>query len=739
MTMTEQRLEVGSPPWLPSDSYAEAVVDLDAIRHNTALLSDAARGGLMAVVKANAFGHGAVPVARTALASGASWLGVTSVAEALELRNAGISAPVLAWMHLPDDDLWPVIDQDVDLAVSSLEHLEAIASTARRHGAPVAIHLKVDSGLHRGGADPADWAALVRRGNTLEARRLVRVRGVWSHLARADEPMSQTTRQQVRVFDQALAQARAAGLDPDVVHLANSAALLGDPTTHYDLARAGIALYGVEPIPGRSYGLRPAMTLQARTLMRRTVEAGAGVSYGHQYVTDRTTTLALVPLGYADGIPRAAGGRAEVLVDGARRAVAGRIAMDQFVVDAGDSPVEIGDPVVVFGPGTSGEPTVKDWADWAATNPHEILTGIGSRVARHYLPASDGPAGRTRVAVVFGGASAEHEVSCASGAALISALDPTRYDAVPVLIDPRGVWRVGSASAPVSQDRWSSVVEAMRVLRGVDVVIPALHGPQGEDGTLQGLLATLDVPFVGSGVLASAVGMDKAVAKDVFRAAGLAVADGVVLAAGESVVTGEVRERLGLPVFVKPARAGSSQGVTRVDAWADLPTAVEVAREYDPKVIVEAAAMGREVDIAVLEHPDGRIEAGPPLEITYAADQSHFSYAAKYADEETVFEIPARLDDATTRLLQARAVEVFDLLGCRGLLRVDFLLGDGTRPPVLNEVNTFPGFTSASQFPRIWAAAGLDYPALVDTLVRTAMGVRQDSEPVAPRARRQAS
>lgn len=699
----------------------EAVVDLDAIRHNTSLLSAAATGDLMAVVKANAFGHGVVPVARTALASGATWLGVTSVGEALELRAAGIDAPLLAWMHLPDDDMRPVVGNDIDLSVSSLQHLEAVAAAGRRHGSPISVHLKVDTGLHRAGADLSDWHCLVRRTRELEDRGDLRLRGLWSHLARADEPSSLVTHEQRGLFETAVADARAAGLAPEVVHLASSAAILAAPDTHFSLARAGLALYGVEPIPGRDHGLRPAMTLRARALMRRTVPAGAAVSHGHEYVTARSTSLALVPLGFADGIPRTAGGRAEVLVDGRRCGVAGRVAMDQFVVDARDACVEIGDDVVVFGPGRDGEPTVQEWADWARTNPHEILTGVGGRVARRYLPARSGRP-RIRVAVVFGGTSAEHDVSCASGSAIIAALDPAGYDVVPVLISPAGVWTVGTAGTSLpGADRWAGMMEAIRVLRTVDVVIPALHGPDGEDGTLQGLLATLDVPFVGSGVLASAVGMDKAVAKDVFRSHGIVVADGVVVTDSQDDLTDADRDRIGLPVFVKPARAGSSQGVTRVDRWDDLARAIKVARGFDPKVVIEAAITGREVDIAVLEHPDGRLEAGPPLEITYAAEQSHFSYHAKYGDDRTVFEIPARLDGETAAELQRIALEVFELLGCRGLLRVDFLLGDGTGPPVLNEVNTFPGFTTGSQFPRIWAATGLTYPGLVDLLVRTAL------------------
>lgn len=713
-------------PGTRHSSYAEAVVDLDAIRHNTALLKAATQGGLMAVVKANGFGHGAVPVARTALASGASWLGVTSVVEALELREAGIRAPVLAWLHLPGDDLSPVVRARIDLSVSSREHLEAAGDTGRAHETPVMVHLKVDSGLHRNGADPEHWRALVRRAARLESQGSVRVRALWSHLARADEPPNDETARQIAVFEEAVAVARDEGLDPELLHLTNSAGLLALPETHYDLARAGIALYGVEPIPGLDHGLRPAMTLRGRVMMRRTVAAGTGVSYGHEYVTSRRTTLVLVPIGFADGIPRAAGNRGEVLVAGSRHGVAGRIAMDQFVVDAGDASVEVGDEVVLFGPGDEGEPTVTEWAEWAGTNPHEILTGIGNRVARRHLPATGGSS-RTRVAVVFGGISSEHEVSCSSGGAIIDALDPERYDVVPVLISPDDVWTVGT-TPDLQADHWSSIVESLRVLRTVDVVIPALHGTHGEDGTLQGLLTTLGIPFVGSGVLASAVGMDKAVAKNVFAAQGLAIADSVVLSGGGSTVAQQDRDRLGLPVIVKPARAGSSQGVSRVDRWEDLEAAVAVARSFDPKVIVEEAIVGREVDVAVLEHPDGRLEAGPPLEITYAADQTVFSYDAKYRDDTTVFQIPALLSDEVTAHLQEVAITAFEALGCAGLLRVDFLLGDGTRPPVVNEVNTFPGFTTHSQYPQIWAAAGVDYPHLVDILVETALRRAQRSQ-----------
>ncbi|MEU9126853.1 alanine racemase [Kitasatospora sp. NPDC048540] len=366
--------------------YAEAVVDLAAVAHNTALLAAHTRGALMAVVKADGFGHGAVPVARTALAHGASWLGVTSTTEALALRAAGITAPVLSWMHLPDEDFTPALLAGIDLAVSSPLHLAGIAACAARAGTPARVHLKVDTGLRRNGAAPGDWPALTAHARALELRGLLTVRGVWSHLADPDGP-GRVTDRQVAEFEQAVAVARAAGLRPALLHLANSAAGLTDPRTHFDLVRAGLGLYGVEPVPGRAFGLRPAMTLRARAIMARPVVAGQGVSYGHEYTAERAGTLLLVPLGYADGVPRAAAGRARMWVAGARRPVAGRIAMDQCVVDAGSLPVRIGEDVLVFGPGDRGEPTVADWARWAGTNPHEVLTGIGARVPRRYLPA----------------------------------------------------------------------------------------------------------------------------------------------------------------------------------------------------------------------------------------------------------------------------------------------------------------------------------------------------------------
>lgn len=367
--------------------HAHAVVHLDNVAHNTALFAAATNAAVMAVVKADGFGHGAVRVANAALCSGATWLGVTTCAEALRLRAAGIAAPILSWMHSPLEDFAAALLADVDLSVSSREHLRAVAASAARLGVTAQVHLKADTGLHRNGARPEEWRELVRLAHDLETTRHVRVRGVWSHLVSGTAAAEDTTRSQVRLFDQAVEVARGAGLRPEIRHLANSAATLGAPRTHYELVRPGIGLYGVEPDPRHVFGLRGAMTLRANLILVKRVPAGSGVSYEHDYVTDRDTTLALVPLGYADGLPWVAARHAEVSIAGRRYPVAGRIAMDQFVVDVGDATPQVGDEVVVFGPGTRGEPTVADWAGWANTLPHEIITGIGPRVARHYVPA----------------------------------------------------------------------------------------------------------------------------------------------------------------------------------------------------------------------------------------------------------------------------------------------------------------------------------------------------------------
>ncbi|GAB3155641.1 alanine racemase [Micromonospora sonneratiae] len=374
----------------PSPPLAETIVDLDAIAHNTRLLAAQTNATMLAVVKANAFGHGVQAVTRTVLDAGAQWLGVTSRAEALELRDVGITAPILSWLHAPDEDFAPVITADVDLSAASVDHLVGIAASARRIGIPANVHLKADTGLSRGGATDRNWPELVSQARSLEQAGLIRVRGVWSHLANAEQPDHPSVAGQIHEFKRALTFARATGLSPEVTHLANSAALIGVPEAHFDLVRAGIALYGPEPMTDRTVGLRATMTLRSRVILTKRVPAGTGVSYGHDYTTSHETTLVLVSIGFADGVPRCAGSRAEVWIRGRRCPIAGRIAMDQFVADVGDLPVRTGDEVLVFGTGERGEPTVTEWAGWAGTNPHEILTGIGARVSRRYLPVRSG-------------------------------------------------------------------------------------------------------------------------------------------------------------------------------------------------------------------------------------------------------------------------------------------------------------------------------------------------------------
>jgi D-alanine-D-alanine ligase len=307
---------------------------------------------------------------------------------------------------------------------------------------------------------------------------------------------------------------------------------------------------------------------------------------------------------------------------------------------------------------------------------------------------------------------------------------------VPVRITTDGVWVFGK-DAPADIElaglleltraetdgstALGSLAEAIGALREVDVVFPALHGPYGEDGTIQSVLEMTGLPYVGSGVFASAAGMDKEYTKKLLVSEGLPVADGVVLRRPDDTVSRAERARLGLPVFVKPSRAGSSLGVSKVDAWDELDAALVKARESDSKVLVEEAVPGREVDLGVLEHPDGRLEVGPPLEIRVPSAHAFFDYEAKYSDPATIFDIPARLEPQIVERLQECSVRAFRALDCRGLLRVDFFLRYGTEP-VINEVNTFPGFTAVSQYPQMFRVGGLDYPALLDVLIGTALG-----------------
>jgi alanine racemase len=369
------------------DHRAEVVVDLDVIAANVAVLRERVGRPLMAVVKADGYGHGMLPAARAALAGGADRLGVAVVEEALALRAGGVTAPVLAWLNGPGEDFAAALTADVEVSVNAGWGLAEVVAAARATGRTASVHLFADTGLSREGATPTDWPGLVAAAARAQADGDVVVSGLWSHLASADVPGSAAVGAQVRVFDEAVAIARAAGLTDARRHLANSAATVALPETWYDLVRPGVAIYGLDPLGGdpADHGLRPAMTVQARVALTKRVPAGVGVSYGHSYTTDRETTLALVPVGYADGVPRAAGNTAPVLAAGAQRTIAGRVSMDQFVLDVGQDPIAPGDPVVLWGPGTDGEPTAQQWADAVGTIHYELVTRVGGRFRRRHV------------------------------------------------------------------------------------------------------------------------------------------------------------------------------------------------------------------------------------------------------------------------------------------------------------------------------------------------------------------
>ncbi|CAN5246858.1 D-alanine--D-alanine ligase family protein [soil metagenome] len=361
------------------------------------------------------------------------------------------------------------------------------------------------------------------------------------------------------------------------------------------------------------------------------------------------------------------------------------------------------------------------------------------------------PTGRIRVAVVFGGRSSEHAISCVSAGSILRNLDPDRYEAVPIGITGDGSWVLSNAtpaSLAITDGRLPEVTDgsgqalalsadprrsgellsvdtssAGEILASVDVVFPVLHGPYGEDGTIQGLLELAGVPYVGAGVLASAAGMDKEFTKKLLAAEGLPIGDQVVLRARQETLEPEQQRRLGLPVFVKPARGGSSIGVSRVTAWDQLPAAIAAARKHDPKVIVEAAIVGRELECGVLELPDGRIEASTVGEIRVAGvrgrEDGFYDFATKYLDDAAELDVPAKVDDQVADEIRQLAIRAFQAIDCQGLARVDFFLTEAG--PVLNEINTMPGFTTISMYPRMWAASGIDYPTLLAAMVDTAL------------------
>jgi alanine racemase len=381
----------------PPSAHAEIVVDLGAIRHNLARLRDIVSEGapagadngpqLMVVVKADGYGHGMVPVAKAARSAGAEWLGVATGAEALALRESGDTGRVLCWLAAPGADFTPLIEAGVDVTAHSVTQLQEIAGAARATGHLAWVQLKFDTGLSRGGAPRSEWPALVDTARAAEQDGTIRVTGVWSHLACADEPDHPANAAQSAAFDDALALVAVAGLAPEVRHLANSAGAILHPGTRHDLVRLGISVYGLSPAPEvrteEELGLVPAMTVRGTVALTKKLAVGAGVSYGHTFVATEPMRVALVPMGYGDGVPRHASSTAEVLAGGVRGRVLGRICMDQFVVEAPEA--KAGDEVVLFGTGSHGEPTATDWARWCGTINYEIVTRMGGRQTRIWV------------------------------------------------------------------------------------------------------------------------------------------------------------------------------------------------------------------------------------------------------------------------------------------------------------------------------------------------------------------
>ena len=361
-----------------------------------------------------------------------------------------------------------------------------------------------------------------------------------------------------------------------------------------------------------------------------------------------------------------------------------------------------------------------------------------------------GAARKIRVAVVYGGRSDEHAISCVSAGSILRHLNPQRFDAVPIGITQAGTWvltdadpdRLAIEAGRLPQVNASSGAELAlaadpqrhgelislgrrlgEALASVDVVFPVLHGPYGEDGTIQGLLELAGVPYVGAGVFASAAGMDKEFTKKLLAAEGLPIGDHAVLRPRQSSLAEHDKQRLGLPVFVKPARAGSSLGVNRVSTWEELPAAIADARRHDPKVLVEKAIRGRELECGVLELPDGSVEASTVGEIRVEGvrgrEDGFYDFATKYLDDGAELDVPAKIDDDVATRVRELAIRAFRAIDCQGLARVDFFLTENG--PLINEINTMPGFTTISMYPRMWAASGVDYPTLLAAMVDTAL------------------
>lgn len=357
-----------------------AVIDLGAVTENVRTIAAHTAGTLMAVVKADGFGHGMTGVAAAALEGGATRFGVTSIEEAMLLRSAGFGQRVLSWLNPVDADFRSAIGRDIELAVPSREHLDAIIAARL----PARVHLQLDTGMARDGAEPEEWAGLCRAARRAELTGAVEVVGMMGHLPAAAEPSHPSNLLGRSRFAWGLQIARGAGLRPADRHLAATAATLADPLSHHTMSRVGAGLVGIDE--SGSTRLRPALTLQAPLVQVRQVRAGTSVGYGQTWTASARTRLGLIPVGYADGLPRAASNRAQVQLSGVRRPIVGRISMDMTVVDLGTGPgscpAAVGDTVTVFGPGDAGEPTAAEWARWSDTLEHEIVTGLGRRIER---------------------------------------------------------------------------------------------------------------------------------------------------------------------------------------------------------------------------------------------------------------------------------------------------------------------------------------------------------------------
>ena len=370
-------------------SRASAEINLSAITQNFKSIKSRTTADVLAVVKADAYGHGLIPVSKALEEAGADWFGTALLEEAINLRKAGILKPIISWLTPLGEDFKSAIDLDIDLGIPSIDLLDEVIKAASLTGKAARIHLEIDTGMSRGGV-LSEWDQLIKSVLAGVNLKQLKVIGIWSHFARADEPDELMNQEQLSLFEEKVNQAKAAGIDAQFIHIANSAALFTNKSAHKNIIRSGIALFGLSPDiktigDSSSLGLKPAMKLKAKLNLVKEVKAGSSVGYGGTAVLKSDTKLGVVALGYADGIPRSTNNLAGVFVDKKRAPIIGRVSMDQFVVDLGiTSTAKTGDEVIVFGDGSSGEYTVDEWAKAANTINYEIITRIGPRVPRIY-------------------------------------------------------------------------------------------------------------------------------------------------------------------------------------------------------------------------------------------------------------------------------------------------------------------------------------------------------------------